>query len=135
MIVENGKNLKIEGAHGTFFVPHVHFNADTEHCLIEGESYLEDAFEFYDNLIKWFEEYFQAHQQVVLDFRLSYFNTSSSRALVDLIRALKLQQEKGKKVTINWYYPEPDYDDMRLEGEDFMHETGMELNFISYAAE
>ncbi|WP_338814886.1 DUF1987 domain-containing protein [Bernardetia sp. Wsw4-3y2] len=132
MFTENGKNLVVESKKDAYFVPHINFDADAQHCLIEGESYLEDAFEFYDNLMNWFKEYFKTNQKVVLDCKLSYFNTSSSRALLDLFRLLKEFQDEGKQITINWYYPEEDHDDMRVEGEDFMDESDIHLNIISY---
>ncbi len=132
MFKENGKNLIVERKKNAHFVPHVNFDADKQHCLIEGESYLEDAFEFYDTMTEWFKEYFKTNQKVVLDCKLSYFNTSSSRALLDLFRLLKKFEDKGKQITLNWYYPEEDNDDMRMEGEDFMDESGLELNMISY---
>jgi hypothetical protein len=132
MFKENGKNLVVESKKDAYFVPHINFDADSEYCLIEGESYLEDAFEFYDNMMSWFREYFKTHQKVVLDCKLSYFNTSSSRALLDLFRLLKEFQDDGKQITINWYYPSEDHDDMRIEGEDFMDESDMHLSIISY---
>ncbi len=132
MFIENGKNLKVESKKGDYFVPHVNFDADAQYCIIEGESYLEDAFEFYDNLMNWFKDYFKTNQKVTLDCKLSYFNTSSSRALLDLFRLLKDFQDQEKEIIINWYYPKEDHDDMRIEGEDFMDESDIHLNIISY---
>lgn len=125
------KNLRIESKKGAYFVPYVNFDADAQHCLIEGESYLEDAFDFYENLMNWFENYFKTHEKVRLDCKFSYFNTSSSRALLDLFRLLKDFQDEGKKITINWYYPIEDDDDMEVEGKDFMDESDMFLNIVS----
>lgn len=132
MFLENGKNLVVQAKKGTHFVPYVNFNADEEHCRLEGESYLEDAFDFYGNLHEWFDEYFKTHEKVMVDCRLSYFNTSSSRAILELFRLLKDYEQAGKQITVNWYYPKEDYDDMRIEGEDFMDESGLKLNIMSY---
>jgi hypothetical protein len=132
MFIENGKNLIVESKKDAYFVPYVNFNADNQHCLIEGDSDLEDAFDFYENMMTWFKEYFKTNQKVVLDCKLSYFNTSSSRALLDMFRLLKEFHDQEKQITINWYYPKEDHDDMRIEGEDFMDESDMHLNIISY---
>lgn len=124
--------LTIRGSHGTFFTPTISF-ASNGVCEIAGESYLEESFEFYDNLIKWIENYFEeGNKNLQLSFRLTYFNTSSSRAILDLLTTLKEHQDAGKEVTVNWYYPDPDNDEMRMGAEDYVDETGLEINLISY---
>ncbi len=99
------------------------------------KSYLEESFEFYDNLIKWIDKYFaEGAKSIQLSFKLTYFNTSSSRAILDLLTSLKRQQDDGKDVTVNWYYPDPDNDEMRMEAEDYIDETGLDINLVSYPA-
>ena len=128
------EDLNIKGGIGTYFTPNVAFNASTGICSIAGESYLEDSFEFYDNLIKWFDQYFAENNTLSLSIKLTYFNTSSSRALLDMFRSLKEQKDKGKDVTVNWYYPDPDDDEMLIEAEDFMEDSHLEMNLIPYEA-
>ncbi len=128
------ENLTIRGSHGTFFTPTINF-ATSGICEISGESYLEESFEFYDTLIKWIDKYFdEGAKSIQLSFKLTYFNTSSSRAILDLLTSLKKLQDAGKDVTVNWYYPDPDNDEMRMEAEDYIDETGLEINLISYPA-
>jgi hypothetical protein len=54
----------------------------------------------------------------VLDVKLEYFNTSSSKCLVEIFRKLEQLQDSGKNVLINWFYEEDD-EDMQESGEDF----------------
>ena len=127
------ENLEIKGQLSTYFTPNISFNASTSICEISGESYLEDSFEFYDRLIKWVDDFFsEGAKTITVNFRLTYFNTSSSRAILDFLRNLKKHEEKGKTVTVNWYYPDPDYDEMQMEAEDYMDEVGIHINLISY---
>ena len=129
-------NLHIQGSAGTFFTPTVDFNAQTGQCSISGESYLEESFEFYDRLTEWIEQYFkEGGSALTLDFRLIYFNTSSSRAIVDLLNACKQLTDQGKSLTVNWHYPDPDDDEIKMEAEDFMDETGLTMNLVEYKAE
>lgn len=128
------ENLTIRGSHGTFFTPTINFSTSGI-CEISGESYLEESFEFYDTLIKWIDKYFdEGAKSIQLSFKLTYFNTSSSRAILDLLTSLKKIQDNGSDVTVNWYYPDPDNDEMRMEAEDYIDETGLEINLISYPA-
>lgn len=127
------ENLEIEGRLSTFFTPMVNFNATTGMCQIVGESYLEDSFGFYEQLIRWINDYFdEGANSIQIDFKFSYYNTSTSRAILDILRLLKLRQENGKDVLVNWHYPTPDYDELKSEAEDYIEETGLQMNLISY---
>ncbi len=126
------ENLFIKAENGTFFTPQVDFNASGE-CMISGESYLEDTFNFYARLREWVSEYFnQGNENLVMSFKMKYFNTSSSRALLELMNLLKEYNKKGKSVSIKWYYPEPDDDEMLMEGEDFEADSKLEFEYIQY---
>ena len=126
-------DLIITSSEKTPFTPNVHFNAKTGECAVEGESYPEQSFEFYQSLIRWVKDYFEGGaESIKMDFKLTYFNTSSGRAILDLLRLLKEYEEQGRTITVNWYYPVPDDDDMKMEAEDFIDETELELNLIPY---
>ena len=130
------QNLIIEGSRDTYFTPHVELNAQTGICSITGESYLEEPFEFYERISAWFAEFFNGENiKLQLDLKLTYFNTSSSRALLEMLRALKDHQDEGKNLEVNWYYPDPDDEEILMEGEDFMEESGLDINMIEYEVE
>jgi hypothetical protein len=48
--------------------------------------------------------------------KLEYFNTSSSKCILDLFK--KLERLDGTEVSINWYFEEDD-EDMEEAGEDY----------------
>jgi len=84
----------------------------------------------------WFSDYVKAGGgSIVLDLRFNYFNTSSSRALLEMLRVLRDLQHNGAEVTVNWFYPNPDDDEILMEGEDFREECGLEINMIEYELE
>ena len=126
------ESIHIKGSHDEYFTPTVDFNAENGVCSIAGESYLENSFEFYDKLIDWMDKYIQENDGLELNFKLTYFNTSSSRAILDILKSLKEHQENEKNVIVNWYYPEPDDNELKLEGEDFIDESELEMNLIEY---
>jgi hypothetical protein len=124
-------NLEIEGEKGTFFTPHVSFNAETGVCLLEGESYLEDTWEFYERLQQWLKSFIQENRPIVFNFKLTYFNTSSSKGILDLLKTLKNYENKGGSVKVTWFYPEDDEDNLE-EAEDFKEDTGLNIQFVAY---
>jgi tagatose-1,6-bisphosphate aldolase len=55
----------------------------------------------------------------VLHIQLEYFNTSSSKCLLDILKKLQIvSQNGGSKVKVVWYYEEDD-EDMLEAGEDY----------------
>ncbi len=126
------ENIYIEGSHTNFFVPTVDFNAETGVCILSGESFLEDTIEFYDPLVQWLEEYTsEIKKPLTFEIKLTYFNTSTSRSILDLLNILKEYEDDGGEVTVNWHYDEDDID-MEEDIEDYMLDTGLEINMIPF---
>lgn len=102
-------NLKIQG---TKYIPEIHFDG-THHVLsIRGKSYPENTAEFYTPVFSWLEQYLDNldnHQEVWVHIDLSYFNSSSSKILMDFFDILDDAVKEGnKRITLNWYYDEED---------------------------
>ena len=119
-------NLIIKGEKNTFYTPTVMFSAETGICELAGESYLENTFEFYKKLEDWLKEFSSTKKPIVLNIALTYFNTSSSRSILDLLLIMKEYQNAGGNVSVNWKLENWD-DDMKLEVEDFASDSGLEI--------
>ncbi len=129
------KNIYIKGSHGAHFTPTVNFNYETGICELKGESYLEDTIKFYYPLMEWIKNYIKTiKKELVLNVKLTYFNTSSSKCIIDILNILKAYEQNEGKVVINWYYNDKDeeYEDELEEIEDFMIETGLNINNVPY---
>lgn len=101
--------------------PKLDFKYEEGSFEISGRSIPENSIEFYKPLIDWLEGYVEQPQpETKLVVKLEYFNTSSSKCLVEIFRKLELvpQQNAEHKVLIDWYYDEED-EDMQESGEDF----------------
>ena len=129
------RSLKLEETKGVFFTPKIYLKSKTGHCEIAGESYIEDADLFYQPIIDWLDTYIKkVKKPIVFDFRLTYFNTSSSKALLNILKKLRSYKQTGGQVEINWYYPEDNYD-LLAEAEDYIEDLGIEMNLIPYELE
>ena len=53
-----------------------------------------------------------------VNIHLEYFNTSSSKCILDIFKKLESIKNAGNEVNINWYYEEDD-EDMLEAGEDY----------------
>jgi hypothetical protein len=125
------ESLIINEVKGSPYYPSVNFNAESGVCEIRGESYMEETYRFYEPLIKWIKEYIQKNKPLVLDFKLTYFNTNSSRLILDILDMLRKYRTSGGEVNVNWHYDKKD-PDMVEEIEDFMAESGMDITLIPY---
>ena len=110
------ETIKIEGTSKT---PSVNFDATTGVCLIKGRSIPENSIEFYKPIIEWFDKYINTPAKLTkVDIQLEYFNTSSSKCILDVFKKLEAIHKSGNDVIINWYYDEDD-EDMLEAGEDY----------------
>jgi hypothetical protein len=110
------ESLLIEGTTKT---PNVQFDAEKAKLEIKGRSIPENSIEFYKPLVDWLEEY--AHSPKTLtevNVHLEYFNTSSSKCILDVFKKLEAIHKNKYDVQINWYYEEDD-EDMLEAGEDY----------------
>lgn len=99
--------------------PKLDFNPDAETFLISGRSIPENSIEFYKPLLDWLDKYVSNPlDSTTFEIKLEYFNTSSSKCLVEIFRKLEKIHDNGSKVTVEWYFDEED-EDMEESGEDF----------------
>ena len=93
----------------SFNSPEVEFIADSGELNIEGRSIPEDPGEFFDRLINWLNEYFlNPVEKTVMNIKLEYINSGSSKYMLELLRIMKVNNGKGKDVLIKWYFEEGD---------------------------
>ncbi|MES2588044.1 MAG: DUF1987 domain-containing protein [Bacteroidota bacterium] len=110
------ENLILEGSAKT---PTVTFNANEGKLELKGRSIPENSVEFYKPLNDWIDSYGESPKTATsVDIKLEYFNTSSSKCILDLFKKLEGINGKGTDVSINWYFEEDD-EDMEEAGEDY----------------
>ena len=125
------EDLIVVGSKGQYFIPSVSFVFETGTCEIAGESFLEDTSHFYNPLIQWLREYTETEKPIHFAFKLTYFNTSSSRCILDILNILKIYKNKVGEVNISWHFDKKDRD-MKEEVEDFMIEAGVEIELVPH---
>jgi hypothetical protein len=108
--------INIEGTPKT---PKVNFDSEKGTLLLKGRSIPENSIEFYRPLVDWLDQYSTSPKgKTVCDIQLEYFNTSSSKCLLDLFKKMEQMNSSGSEIVINWYYEEDD-EDMLEAGEDY----------------
>lgn len=115
------EDLSLEGTAKT---PTVDFKSAGE-LLIKGRSIPENSIEFYKPIIEWISNYSEnPKENTLVNIQLEYFNTSSSKCILDVFK--KLESISDSSVSVKWYYEEDD-EDMLEAGEDY--EAIIDLSF------
>ena len=110
------EKISIEGSPKT---PTINFDTDKGFLEIKGRSIPENSIEFYKPLVDSLEKYAGKPQGATnVNIQLEYFNTSSSKCILDVFKKLEAIHKGGSVVTINWHYEEDD-EDMLEAGEDY----------------
>lgn len=104
----------------TPFTPEIQFRYSSGQLLMMGESYPENTSEFYQPVFKSLSEYLDSIKDtmVTVIMHMRYFNSSSSKILINLFDLLERAAKKGNTITVNWYYKAGD-DDSKEFGEEF----------------
>jgi|TARA_B110000211_G_C13822304_1_gene439806 hypothetical protein len=120
-------NFSIERSRKT---PEVCFDASEGRLTISGRSIPENSIQFYRPVIEWVDRMVaQSIATPILVFvQLEYFNTSSSKCLLDLFKRL----EKMTSAEVHWHYDSDD-EDMLEAGEDYDHIVEVPFRFIEVA--
>jgi hypothetical protein len=108
--------ISIEGSPKT---PSIKFNPENGILEIRGRSIPENSIEFYKPLVDWLDDYSKAPlKKTQVNIHLEYFNTSSSKCILDVFKKLEAIHKAKHDIVINWYYEEDD-EDMLEAGEDY----------------
>jgi hypothetical protein len=124
--------IKIPGSDDT---PKVILDANTENPVFEisGRSLPEDVVAFYDPILEWLEEYSQKPlKKTIFNFKLEYFNTASSKLLLDILLKLEDMHQDGADVLVRWHFPDDD-EDMEEAGEEYADIVEVPFEQVSYS--
>ncbi len=87
------------------FSPGVEADWQSGKLVMIGESYPENTYEFFAQIIEWTEQFLsQAERSLEVELQLSYLNTSSIRAMIDIFDLLQEACDGGKQVSVVWLY-------------------------------
>ncbi|WP_224998208.1 DUF1987 domain-containing protein [Cesiribacter sp. SM1] len=120
--------MQIINLEGTEDTPKIILDKSNGIFEISGRSLPEDSAEFYQPVLDWLDDYKSSpNPSTEFVFKLEYFNTASSKLILDLLSQL----EEVGGVTVHWYYHEDD-EDMQEAGEEFSELVEVPFEFSTY---
>lgn len=121
------EKLYLEGSAKT---PSINFDNETGVLELRGRSIPENSIEFFRPLNDWLDDYkLSPKSETRIEVRLEYFNTSSSKCILDLFKRLEKMNGGATEVRVNWYF-EKDDEDMEEAGEDYQAIVGLPFEII-----
>jgi len=123
--------LSIEGSPKT---PTIKFDPKAGVLEVKGRSIPENSIEFYKPLIDALEMYaLTPLKDTAVNIQLEYFNTSSSKCILDVFKKLEsIHKSGGSAILINWHY-ESDDEDMLEAGEDYQAIISVPFKMVEVA--
>lgn len=113
--------------------PGVILDPENNKFEMNGKSLPEDVGSFYDPILAWIEEYAEnPNEETIFEMKMNYFNTASSKMLLDILFALEEMAEDGKNIKIHWHFKEND-EDMKEAGEEYEEIVEIPFEHFSYS--
>lgn len=124
--------MRVISLNPTKETPRVHLDKGNNIFEFEGRSRPENIDKFYGPIYEWFEEYMnEPNAETVVQMNFEYFNTSSAKALLELMKLFEKMCNKGINLKIIWHYHEDD-EDMQDAGEDYASMVDVPFDYHVY---
>ena len=112
--------------------PLVELDQEKGHFEISGKSLPEDVIDFYQPVLDWLLRYrSNPNPKTVFIFKLIYFNTASSKLILDILMILEEMVEEGQDILINWLSMASD-EDMQEAGREYEEMIDVLFEHASY---
>jgi SiaC family regulatory phosphoprotein len=122
--------MKIFKKANTESTPEVEFNFESKKLSIKGVCSPENPTSFFLPIYSHLEEYKETNDELLIEFMLDYFNTASSKCILNLLFNLKSNPDKKFNCKINWFIVDGD-DEMKECGELYEELTKLKFNYIA----
>ena len=122
-------NFYMEGSDKT---PSINLDVESGEMEFSGKSIPENSADLYEPVLEWIDKYIEnPAENTTFVVKLEYFNTSSSKYLLEIFRKFEELFKTGKKVAVQWYYELED-EDMQESGDDFRDILKIPVELIVY---
>ena len=99
---------------------------------ISGKSLPEDVLEFYQPVLDWLNAYRKEPDSLTtFSVRLIYFNTASSKMIMDIFLIFEEMVEEGHEILIKWHSHLKD-EDMQEAGKEFEEMIAVPFEHLTY---
>ncbi len=125
--------MEVINIQGTDDTPNVILDKGNGKFELSGRSLPEDVNMFYEPILNWIDSYSEEpNEETKFDFKLEYFNTASSKIILDILLKFEEIVEAGHNVKIIWHYHEEE-EDMLEAGEEYADIVDIPFEYEAYS--
>jgi hypothetical protein len=112
--------------------PEVILDAEDKQFEFSGRSLPEDVVSFYTPVLEWLDEFENNPvEDAEFVFKLEYFNTASSKLILDILLKIDDIFDEGVPLKVKWYYMELDLD-LQEAGEEYSELIEVPFELVAY---
>ena len=113
--------------------PLVELDQENNRFEISGKSLPEDVVDFYMPVLDWLNVYrANPNPKTEFSFKLIYFNTASSKLILDILMIFEEMVEDGHSVTVKWFSLQSD-EDMQEAGKEYEEMVDVPFEHVTHA--
>ncbi len=117
-------DIHYEATHTT---PGISLESGSGVIELYGRSIPENAISVYRPVMDWLDNYLvEPKKETTLNFKVEFFNTSSSKFILQILKKLDELNKQGFAVKVNWYYNDEDILDL---AQDYQELVGLPFSF------
>lgn len=94
-----------------------------------GESYPENVSAFYEPVLAWVRDALATRKPLKVELAFGYLNTSSTKAVLDLLLLLEEHHSEGGSIEVEWHY-NPALEVMQEAGEEFGEDLSLPYRLV-----
>jgi len=123
------ETLRIEASDDS---PQVLLDQEDNQFEISGKSLPEDVVDFYQPVMDWLKEYrVKPNARTEFNLKMIYFNTASSKLIMDILMIFEEMVEEGHDVVIRWHSMQKD-EDMQEAGKEYEEMLEIPFEHLTY---
>ena len=123
------ETLRIEATDDS---PQVLLDQEDKQFEISGKSLPEDVLEFYQPVLDWLQKYRKKpNARTEFNLKMIYFNTASSKLIMDILMIFEEMAEEGHDVLIRWHSMAKD-EDMQEAGKEYEEMLDVPFEHLTY---
>jgi len=124
------ETLKIEATDDS---PQVLLDQEDNQFEISGKSLPEDVVDFFQPVMDWITSYKEKpNARTEFNLKMIYFNTASSKQIMDVLMILEEMVEEGHEVVIRWHSKQSD-EDMQEAGKEYEEMLEIPFEHLTYS--
>lgn len=123
------ETLRIEATDDS---PQVLLDQEDNQFEISGKSLPEDVVDFYKPVMDWISSYKgKPNARTEFNLKMIYFNTASSKQIMDILMILEEMVVEGHDVVIRWHSNQSD-EDMQEAGKEYEEMLEIPFEHLTY---